>query len=56
VPPIILPGGPEVPTIRARALNVNGDFVFLEAQIFLFNIRVRELTPMGPLVFARGST
>lgn len=54
--PLILPGGPQVPNVRARMLNVDGDLFFLETLIYLFDIRVRELTPMGGLLFARGAT
>ena len=55
-PPIILPGGNQAPLLRFRALNVNNDLGFIEAMIFLFNIAVRETTPMGGLLFQSGST
>jgi len=54
-PPIILPGGNQAPLLRARYLNVNGDFGFIDAMVFLFNISVRETTPMGWLLFSKGS-
>ncbi len=57
--PYILPGGHKagsVPRIFSRSLNVDGDTYRLSALIYLFNIRVREVTPMGPLLWARGST
>ncbi len=55
--PIILPGsGGVAPFLEARFANVDTDVYKLFMNIFLFNIRVRELTPMGPLLWARGST
>lgn len=57
--PQILPGGQSeaanLPRISARMLNVDTDVYELSALIYLFNIRVRELTPMGPLLWARGA-
>lgn len=54
-PPFILPGGSVAPFARGQMLNVLNDVYGLRAMIFLFDIRVRELTPMGPLLWARGS-
>lgn len=59
--PIIMPGGiisaSQSPiSLVARALNVDGDVYLLDAYFYLFDIRVRELTPMGTLLFARGAT
>ncbi len=57
--PFIMPGGvpgSSLPRIAARWLNVDGDVFELNALIYLFNIRVREVTPMGPLLWARGAT
>ncbi len=54
-PPIILPYGGE-PTLTMKVLNVDTDVVQLHAQIYAFDARVRELTPMGPLLWARGSS
>lgn len=58
--PMILPGGvkdaSDLPRISARLLNVDTDVYSMSALIYLFNIRVREVTPMGPLLWARGST
>lgn len=56
--PIVLPGGSFNinPRIIFRMVNVLDDEYFLNAWIFCFDIRVRELTPMGPLLWARGST
>jgi hypothetical protein len=55
-PPQILPGGSATPFLRWQSLNVDADVYSLNAQIMLFNIRARELAPMGPLLWARGST
>lgn len=57
--PFVLPGGTPggtSPRIFVRVANVDGDVVKLDALIYLFNIRVRETTPMGPLLWARGAT
>lgn len=57
--PMLLPGGQgnpaDLPRISARVLNVDTDVFELSTLIYLFNIRVREVTPMGPLLWARGS-
>jgi len=55
-PAVILPGGSDVGRIQVGWVNVDTDSYFLHALIYLFDIRVRELTPMGPLLWARGST
>lgn len=53
--PILLPGGDgPAPTLSGRALNVDGDDYFMSCFIYVFNIRVRELSPMGGLLWARG--
>ncbi len=55
--PVILPGsGGVAPFLEATWSNIDVNEYFLSLQVFLFNIRVRELTPMGPLLWARGST
>ena len=60
--PFILPGGlrsttsADVPRITARWPNVVNDSSFMDLLVYLFDIRVREVTPMGPLLWARGST
>lgn len=54
--PVIVPGAGENGAIQVAFDNVDGDEYFLDTLIYLFNIRVRELTPMGPLLWARGST
>lgn len=51
-PPRLYPGGGEVTTLSMRWLNVLADEYFLNTTIYLFDIRARELTPMGPLLWA----
>ncbi len=53
--PIVLPGGGVVPFINVAMLNVDADVLKMDAMIYIFDIRVRELTPMGPLLWARGA-
>jgi len=57
--PMLLPGGQSdtanLPRISCRVLNVDTNVVELSTLIYLFNIRVREITPMGPLLWARGA-
>ncbi len=54
-PPILIPGGPEAAALSVFLVNVDADVFYLDAYIYLFNLRARELTPMGPLLWARGS-
>jgi len=55
--PVVLPGGEgPAPFLEGKWANVDTDVYRLSIQIFLFNIRVREVTPMGPILWARGST
>ncbi len=55
--PVVLPGsGGVAPFLEATWSNIDVNEYFLSMQVFLFNIRVRELTPMGPILWARGST
>lgn len=54
--PSILPGGANPASIQMSMLNVDADVYSLSCLIYLFNIRAREITPMGPLLFARGAT
>lgn len=53
--PVILAGGDKTGLITFRMLNVDADVYTLSALIYLFNIRVREMTPMGPLLWSRGA-
>lgn len=56
VPPVILPGAGDPGTLLWTWVNTLADVYSCSAMIYLFDIRVRELTPMGPLLWARGST
>ena len=53
--PEILPGGGGA-SISQTIVNLLNDVFDLSALIYLFDIRARELTPMGPLLWARGAT
>lgn len=55
-PPVMLPGAGQAGRIIFQAKNVDANDFFLSSLIYLFDIRVRELTPMGPLLWARGAT
>ncbi len=52
--PVVMPGGGEDVALGAVALNVDTDIYTVNALIYLFDISVREKTPMGPLLWARG--
>lgn len=56
--PVVMPGGANdaVIALGAAILNVLADILTFNAMIYLFDIRARELTPMGPLLWARGAT
>jgi len=54
--PLILPGGAPAPQIIASGGNLDGDEYFLSILVYGFDIRVRELTPVGPLLWSRGAT
>ena len=58
--PVILPGGITsgslVPQLTVKMLNVDTASYTLTTMIYVFNIRARELTPMGPLLWARGAS
>lgn len=53
-PPVLLAGGSKRGQITFSMVNVDTDVYSMSALIYLFNIRVRETTPMGPLLWARG--
>lgn len=55
-PALILPGAGQAGQIVVQTLNVDDDLAKLSCLIYNFDIRVRELTAMGPLLWARGST
>lgn len=52
-PPLLLPGN-EVARLEMDWPNVDGDTFFMDALIYLFDIDVRQKTPIGPLLWARG--
>lgn len=54
--PTILAGGSEPGQIVVRVPNVDGEMPQIDTLVYLFNISVREKTPMGPLLWARGAT
>ncbi len=54
--PMMMPGAGQAGQINLLVKNVDTDIVRLSALIYLFNIRVRELTAMGPLLWSRGAT
>jgi len=53
-PPWVLPGTSNRCILRYTAVNVDGDTSFQNALIYQFDIRVRELTNVGFLNWARG--
>lgn len=54
--PAVLPGTTVlVPTLQVQFVNVDTDIYTMSSMIYIFNIRARETTPMGPLLWARGS-
>lgn len=53
--PFILAGGVDVATIQVVFENVLADVYTFSALIYLFDIRVRETTPIAPLLWAAGS-
>lgn len=54
-PPFVLPGGNTAGGIQLQAANVEDDVYKVAANIYLFNILVREVYPMGPLLWSRGT-
>jgi len=54
-PPVLVPGSVPANLVHDW-LNVLNDDYKMHAYIYLFDIRVRELTPTGPLLWSRGST
>lgn len=54
--PILLPGGSNAGQLVASMLNVENDEYRLSTMIYLFDISVRERTPMGQLLWSRGAT
>ncbi len=56
ITPMMMPGAGQAGKIQLETKNVDGDDALLNTLIYLFNIRVRETTPMGPLLWSRGSS
>lgn len=54
--PVMLAGAEKRGVLSFTMVNVENDAYTLSCLIYLFNIRVREMTPMGPLLWARGAT
>ncbi len=54
--PVIVPGGGAGGLLSVGVVNRDTDAVRISALIYLFNINVRQVMPMGPLLWARGST
>lgn len=54
--PMLLPGAGNSGRVVVQMLNVLADLLQMSALIYLFDIRVRETTGMGPLLWARGAT
>lgn len=54
-PPLLLPGGTSQ-VLKFRTANVDNTTWKLKSYILLFRIDVREKYPLGPLLFASGST
>lgn len=52
--PLILPYGGN-PVASVRVANVLNDVVQLDALVYVFDPRVRETTPLGPLFWSRGT-
>ena len=55
-PPLILPGADHGAYHQLSIVNTDTDVLRVNLYIYIFDIRVRELTPMGPLLWARGAT
>ncbi len=53
--PAILPGGDIVPFVQFTSINIDADVHNMDAFIYIFNINVRQVMPMGPLLWARGT-
>jgi len=54
--PLLLPGAGQTGQLLCQVVNVDTDILLMSAYIYNFDIRVRELTPMGPLLWSRGAT
>lgn len=54
-PAQLLPGAGEVGRVQFKMINTLNDDYFLSMLVYLFDIRARELTPLAPLLWARGA-
>jgi len=54
--PVLLAGSEKRGLVTFRMVNVENDVYTMSLLVYLFDIRVRETTPMGPLLWARGAT
>lgn len=54
--PFILPGAGGNGQLFSQVVNNDTDVVRVSLLVYLFNVRVREISPMGPLLWARGAT
>ncbi len=54
--PLIIPGDGAQGLLQMTTTNIDTDTYRFSALIYLFNVNVRQVMPMGPLLWARGST
>ncbi len=54
--PVILPGDGGGGLLSVGSVNFDTDLFRVSALIYLFDINVRQVMPMGPLLWARGAT
>lgn len=52
--PVLAPGAGRTTSLSVICDNNVNNLYFVDALVYLFDIRVREMTPMGPLLWARG--
>lgn len=55
-PPVLLPGATDIARLRYRIQNVLNDTAIIYSLIYLFQLNVRQVNPMGPILWARGSS
>lgn len=55
-PPVLQEGGSNAPQLRMVYENVDADVYFLTSLIYLFNIRAREVGPLGYLLWSQGAS
>jgi len=54
--PVILPGDGAGSLVQLTTGNIDTDIYRFSGLFYLFNIDVRQVMPMGPLLWARGAT